>query len=198
MKDLRHVRTGRRRVTVLSRLPTSLKRENAMARAFLATQAGVAFPRSFNGRSRLRLSAAMVRSLSVFWKKSYKNIFSAMARSSPTVAAQEDFERAVCEYRNCLAANANNANACEGLRAISWMPARKPRGTLTVPMTNAAEEERERQEQNAKRERQLKEIPPQEIDESKWPKGVRSISIAERGGLGIDARGAPLLEWKAS
>ena len=39
------------------------------------------------------------------------------ARSSPAIAAQRDFERAVCEYRNCLAANANNANACEGRAA---------------------------------------------------------------------------------
>jgi hypothetical protein len=47
-----------------------------------------------------------------------KNIFSAMARSSPVVAAQEDFERAVCEYRNCVQSNPNNVNACEGLRHI--------------------------------------------------------------------------------
>jgi hypothetical protein len=40
------------------------------------------------------------------------------ASSSPAIAAQRDFERAVCEYRNCLAANQNNANACEGLRHI--------------------------------------------------------------------------------
>jgi hypothetical protein len=46
------------------------------------------------------------------------NIFGAMARSSPAIAAQQDFERAVCEYRNCLAASQNNANACEGLRHI--------------------------------------------------------------------------------
>jgi hypothetical protein len=41
-----------------------------------------------------------------------------IARSNPAVAAQQDFERAVCEYRNCLTANSNNTNACEGLRHI--------------------------------------------------------------------------------
>jgi len=47
------------------------------------------------------------------------NIFSAMAaRSSPAASAQADFEHAVCEYRNCITANPNNANACEGLRHI--------------------------------------------------------------------------------
>ena len=40
------------------------------------------------------------------------------AANNPAIAAQRDFERAVCEYRNCLAANQNNANACEGLRHI--------------------------------------------------------------------------------
>jgi hypothetical protein len=40
------------------------------------------------------------------------------AALSPQVAAQRDLDLAVCEYRNCLAATGNNANACEGLRAI--------------------------------------------------------------------------------
>jgi hypothetical protein len=47
------------------------------------------------------------------------NIFAAMAAgSSPAAAAQAGFERAVCDYRNCLVANQNNVNACEGLRHI--------------------------------------------------------------------------------
>jgi hypothetical protein len=45
--------------------------------------------------------------------------------------AQENFEAAVCEYRNCLVANPNNANACEGLRH-SWTLVRKRRAILTV------------------------------------------------------------------
>ena len=51
---------------------------------------------------------------------SRENIFGAMARGAggPAAAAQYDFERAVCEYKNCLATNQNNANACEGLRHI--------------------------------------------------------------------------------
>ena len=40
------------------------------------------------------------------------------ARMNPAIAAQREFERAVCEYRNCLGANQNDANACEGLRHI--------------------------------------------------------------------------------
>jgi hypothetical protein len=47
------------------------------------------------------------------------NIFAAMAAgASPGIRAQRDFEHAVCEYRNCIGANPNNANACEGLRHI--------------------------------------------------------------------------------
>jgi hypothetical protein len=60
----------------------------------------------------------------------------------------------------------------------------------------AADEERQRQERNAKRERELREIPLQEIDESKWPKGVRQIAMKETGGLGIDRDGR--LYWMAS
>jgi len=33
-------------------------------------------------------------------------------------AASEDYKRAVADYRNCLAANPKNANACEGQRHI--------------------------------------------------------------------------------
>jgi hypothetical protein len=33
-------------------------------------------------------------------------------------AAGEDYKRAVADYRNCLAANPKNANACEGQRHI--------------------------------------------------------------------------------
>jgi hypothetical protein len=37
---------------------------------------------------------------------------------APRSCAQQEFEHAVCEYRNCLAANQSNASACEGLRHI--------------------------------------------------------------------------------
>ena len=33
-------------------------------------------------------------------------------------AANEDYQRAVADYRNCLAANPKNVNACEGQRHI--------------------------------------------------------------------------------
>ena len=50
-----------------------------------------------------------------------ENIFGAMARGAggPAAAAQYDFERAVCDYRNCLAANSSNINACEGFSELS-------------------------------------------------------------------------------
>ena len=48
-----------------------------------------------------------------------ENLFGKIGSSmNPAIAAQRDFEHAVCEYRNCLAATQNNANACEGLRHI--------------------------------------------------------------------------------
>lgn len=33
-------------------------------------------------------------------------------------SAQQNFDRSVADYRQCIAANPNNANACEGLRHI--------------------------------------------------------------------------------
>jgi hypothetical protein len=47
--------------------------------------------------------------------------------------------------------------------------------------------------QNKEREDELKRIPLQQIDKSKWPRDVREISSAESGGLGIDANGR--LHW---
>jgi hypothetical protein len=46
------------------------------------------------------------------------SLFGISERANLAIAAQRDFENAVCEYRNCLAANQDNANACEGLRRI--------------------------------------------------------------------------------
>jgi hypothetical protein len=37
---------------------------------------------------------------------------------SPVVTAREDYERSVAHYRQCIAANPNNANACEELHHI--------------------------------------------------------------------------------
>jgi hypothetical protein len=44
----------------------------------------------------------------------FRNIGAAM---SPATAAQRDFERAACEYRNCIVVNPNNLNACEDASA---------------------------------------------------------------------------------
>ncbi|MET3965440.1 hypothetical protein [Bradyrhizobium sp. S3.9.1] len=43
--------------------------------------------------------------------------------------------------------------------------------------------------QNAEREEELRRVPLQAIDKSKWPKGVRPISTKESDGLGIDSDG---------
>jgi hypothetical protein len=43
---------------------------------------------------------------------------------NPAVAAQQDFERSVADYKQCIADNARNANACEGLRHIMDASAR--------------------------------------------------------------------------
>jgi hypothetical protein len=47
----------------------------------------------------------------------------AAQQQSPTgvgtaIGAQQKFDRSVADYRQCIAANPNNANACEGLRHI--------------------------------------------------------------------------------
>ena len=47
--------------------------------------------------------------------------------------------------------------------------------------------------ENKEREDQLRRIPLQAIDKSKWPQSVRPIAIAETGGLGIDVSGR--LHW---
>jgi len=61
-------------------------------------------------------------------------------------------------------------------------------------VTETNEERKARLErENTERQDQLRRIPLQEIDTSKWPGGVRPIAIAETGGLGIDANGR--LHW---
>jgi hypothetical protein len=47
--------------------------------------------------------------------------------------------------------------------------------------------------QNRDREEELRRIPHQIIDKSKWPKTIRPISMSEADGLGIDADGR--LHW---
>jgi hypothetical protein len=51
-------------------------------------------------------------------------------------------------------------------------------------------EERIRREQkNAEREDELRRVPLQKIDKTRWPRHVRPISMAESDGLGIDNDG---------
>jgi hypothetical protein len=50
-----------------------------------------------------------------------------------------------------------------------------------------------RERQNSVRADELRRIPHQTIDKSKWPKTVRPISTSEADGLGIDADGR--LHW---
>ncbi|MCP3475639.1 hypothetical protein NLM33_35795 [Bradyrhizobium sp. CCGUVB1N3] len=42
---------------------------------------------------------------------------------------------------------------------------------------------------NTEREEELRRVPLQTIDKSKWPKNVRPISTGEADGLGIDLNG---------
>jgi hypothetical protein len=52
-------------------------------------------------------------------------------------------------------------------------------------------EEREaqaRRREREERQRELEEIPPTPIDKTKWPEGVRSLSLDEDA-LGVDAKG---------
>ena len=65
-------------------------------------------------RSLLIVTIVSGVSISGAWNvAAQNNIFD--ARSSPAVAAQQDFERAVAEYKKCLADNQGNVKACEGL-----------------------------------------------------------------------------------
>jgi hypothetical protein len=58
--------------------------------------------------------------------------------------------------------------------------------------------DREKREREARqREEELQAIPLQPIDQSKWPKSVRPISIDEAGGLGVDRDGRLYWNGKA-
>jgi hypothetical protein len=39
------------------------------------------------------------------------------------------------------------------------------------------------------RDQELRDVPHRPPDQSKWPKGIRSISIEEAGALGVDTKG---------
>jgi hypothetical protein len=55
-------------------------------------------------------------------------------------------------------------------------------------MSNESEREAQaRRREREERQRELEEIPPTPIDKSKWPKGVRSLSLDEDA-LGVDAK----------
>jgi hypothetical protein len=54
-------------------------------------------------------------------------------------------------------------------------------------------ERAERERKNREIEEELKRVPLQTIDKSRWPTGVRPISFSETGGLGIDRDGR--LHW---
>jgi hypothetical protein len=56
-------------------------------------------------------------------------------------------------------------------------------------MADTEDETKRREAQNREREEELRRIPPQEIDKTKWPANVREISMKETGGLGIDPNG---------
>jgi hypothetical protein len=60
-------------------------------------------------------------------------------------------------------------------------------------MGEAESEQAERERKYREREDELKRVPLQTVDKSKWPKDVRPIAMTETGGLGIDPNGR--LHW---
>jgi hypothetical protein len=83
---------------------------------------------------------------------------------------------------------AGHSDACRRLVELGL----KAKGENSVDETNAERSARLERE-NKEREDQLRRIPLQAIDASKWPHDVRPIAIAETGGLGIDGNGR--LHW---
>jgi hypothetical protein len=55
------------------------------------------------------------------------------ARTSPGLAARQDYERSVADYRRCIADKSANVNACEALRHIMDVNAQVLSGALNVP-----------------------------------------------------------------
>jgi hypothetical protein len=60
-------------------------------------------------------------------------------------------------------------------------------------MSESEAERAERERKNREREEELKRVPLQTIDKSKWPANVRQIAMSETGGLGVDRDGR--LHW---
>jgi hypothetical protein len=56
-------------------------------------------------------------------------------------------------------------------------------------MATRNEDQEKREREARQREEELRAIPLQPIDQSKWPKNVRPIALKEAGGLGIDRDG---------
>jgi len=52
-----------------------------------------------------------------------------------------------------------------------------------------SEEQATREREAREREEELRAVPLQKIDKSKWPRAVRPIAIDETNGLGIDGDG---------
>ena len=58
-------------------------------------------------------TAAVVTGVSVFF---HCGAAAQQQTESLILAAKQDYERSVADYRQCIAANPNNASACEDLR----------------------------------------------------------------------------------
>jgi hypothetical protein len=56
-------------------------------------------------------------------------------------------------------------------------------------MSESEAERAERERKNREREEELKRVPLQTIDKSRWPKDVRPIAMPEADGLGVDRDG---------
>jgi hypothetical protein len=60
-------------------------------------------------------------------------------------------------------------------------------------MADTEEDRKRRERQAQEREDELRRVPLQQIDKSRWPTNVRPIAISETSGLGIDPSGR--LHW---
>ena len=60
-------------------------------------------------------------------------------------------------------------------------------------MTDTNDDTKRHERQAQEREDELRRVPLQEIDKSKWPANVRPIAMGETSGLGIDPKGR--LHW---
>lgn len=73
---------------------------------------------NLNNAGCLAIAAALCAMNSLASAQTLNPLQSMLRSMNPQVAAQQDFERAVKDYRQCIAAHPNDIRPCEGQRAI--------------------------------------------------------------------------------